>query len=74
MATWFLENGLYLLGVALVPVVGLLLVYWSLWGDRSKGRSRCPKCWYDMRGTVPKLVCPECGHAPGSERGLYRSK
>ena len=61
MSAWFLETGLYLLGVAVVPLVGLLLVVWGLWGDRSKGRPRCPKCWYDMRGTVPRLVCPECG-------------
>ena len=59
VADWFLETGLYLLGVAVVPLVGLLLVCWGLWGDRSKGRPRCPKCWYDMRGTVPKLVCAE---------------
>ena len=48
-----------------VAVAGLVvsppLVWWGFYGDRSKGRARCPKCWYDMRGTVPKLVCPECG-------------
>ena len=71
MSDWFLETGLYLLGVALVPAVGLLLVCWGLWGDRSKGRVRCPKCWYDMRGTLPRLVCPECGHDAGQEAQLY---
>ena len=74
MIAWFLETGLYLLGVALIPVVGLLLICWGLGGDRSKGRPRCPKCWYDMRGTVPSLACPECGHAPGSERRLYKTR
>ena len=72
MVDWFLETGLYLLGVAVVPLVGLLLVCWGLWGDRSKGRPRCPKCWYDMRGTVPRLECPECGHDAREERRLYR--
>ena len=43
MPDWFLETGLYLLGVALVPAVGLLLVRWGLWGDRSKGRPRRPQ-------------------------------
>jgi hypothetical protein len=63
MLAWFLKTGFgYLLGVATVAVIGLLLVYWGLWGDRSKGRARCPRCWYDMRGTLPKLECPECGH------------
>ena len=52
MTDWSLETGLYLLGVAVIPGVGVLLVLWGLWGDRSKGRPRCPKCWYDMRGTV----------------------
>ena len=74
MSDWFLETGLYLLGIALIPIVGVVLVCWGLWGARSKGRPRCPKCWYDMRGTVPKLVCPECGHDAGQQRGLYRSR
>ena len=74
MADWFLETGLYLLGIALIPAIGLLLVCWGLWGDRSKGRSRCPKCWYDMRGSLPRLECPECGHDAKQERRLYRSR
>ena len=55
MLDWFLETGLYLLGVAVVPLLGLLLVCWGLWGDRSRGRPRCPKCWYDMRGSMPRV-------------------
>ena len=74
MADWFLHTGLYLLGVALIPLAGLLLVCWGLWGDRSKGRPRCPKCWYDMRGSLPKLECPECGHDAKQERHLYRNR
>ena len=74
MADWFLETGAYLIGVAVVPLVGLMLVCWGLWGDRSKGRPRCPKCWYDMRGTLPKLVCPECGYDARQQRRLYRNR
>ena len=74
MVDWVLHTGLYLLGVALVPAVGLLLIWWGLWGDRSKGRARCPRCWYDMRGTLPGLECPECGHDAGSRRLLYRNR
>ena len=74
MVDWALHTGLYLLGVALVPAGGLLLICWGLWGDRSKGRARCPKCWYDMRGSLPRLACPECGHHAGSERRLYRNR
>ena len=75
MTSWFTETGFgYVLGVAAVTLIGLLLVCWGLWGDRSMGRARCPKCWYDMRGTLPKLECPECGHDAKQERGLYRNR
>ena len=40
MADWSLHTGLHLLGIALIPAVGLLLVCWGLWGDRSKGAVR----------------------------------
>ena len=73
MLEWFTETGFgYLLGIAAVTLVGLVFVYRGLWGDSSKGRVRCPKCWYDMRGTVPKLECPECGHDAGQERRLHK--
>jgi hypothetical protein len=75
MFDWFIESGfIYLLGVAFVTLVGLLVVYRGLWGDRSKGRVRCPKCWYDMRGSLPKLECPECGHDAQQEHRLYRNR
>ena len=45
MTNWFLHTGVYLLGIALIPGVGLLLISWGVWCDRSKGRTRCPKCW-----------------------------
>ena len=51
------------------------LLYWGLWGDRSKGRLRCPKCWYDMSGSfvAGKLVCPECGKDAGVEKRLKKN-
>lgn len=39
MLDWFLETGIYLLGIAVMPGAGLLLICWGLWGDRSKGRT-----------------------------------
>ena len=74
MVDWFLEIGMYLLGVALIPVVGLALACSGLWGDRSRGRPRCPKCWSDLSGSLPQLECSECGHAPGNVRRLYRNR
>ena len=65
-----------LVSLLLLPVapVAMVLVYWGRWGDRSKGRPRCPACWYDMRGTVPRLECPECGHDARHTRRLYQDR
>lgn len=58
--------------------VGLSLLVWSLLWDRSRGRRRCPKCWYGMDG-VPasegaRWTCPECGRAVAKERKLLRTR
>jgi DNA-directed RNA polymerase subunit RPC12/RpoP len=52
---------------------GVALGIWAYRGDRSHGRRRCPKCWYDMRG-LPVLRCPECGREVPHERHLYRPR
>ena len=52
---------------------GLLLVTWALFWDRSRGRRRCPKCWYDMSG-LAGLVCPECGSDAREEQRLFRTR
>ena len=57
-------------------VVGLLaiwLLYRSLLHDRSRGRRRCPKCWYDMSGTG-SLTCSECGATYTRERKLFKTR
>jgi HEAT repeat protein len=46
---------------------------WSMFRDRSRGRRRCPKCWYDMSGT-PGLTCPECGRTVKRERRLFKTR
>ena len=74
MVDWFRQTDLVLLAVALIFADGLMLVCWGLFGDRSKGRPRCPKCWYDMRGSLPRLECPECGHQARYERRLYKNR
>ena len=55
----------------MVLAIGVELIGRGRWGDQSKGRPRCPRCWYDMRGTVPRLICPECGHDAVQEQQLY---
>jgi hypothetical protein len=54
--------------VALAAGVFLWAVFW----DRARGRKRCPRCWYDMRGGG--LACPECGTGLSSERELGRTR
>lgn len=57
-------------------VVGLgaaVLLGWSLFWDRARGRQRCPKCWYEMHST-PGTTCPECGHRIRDPRALGRTR
>ena len=60
---------------AVLFFAAISLLYWGLWGDRSKGRLRCPKCWYDMSGSFEagKLECPECGKDAGVEKRLRKN-
>src|SRR5512134_3701851 len=59
--------------LVLFAALTMLLLYLGLFQDRSRGRPRCPKCWYNMTG-APSLVCPECGHDARHERRLYRTR
>lgn len=56
-----------------LAAAGVAWLLWSLFGDRSRGRKRCPKCWYSMEG-APGLTCPECGRQARSERALFRTR
>src|ERR1051326_9025355 len=62
----------HLLGAALA-LAGAALLLWALLWDRSRGRRRCPRCWYDMAG-VPGRKCPECGREAKLERRLFRTR
>ena len=61
-----------LLGLALAAGA-MALLSWALFRDRSRGRRRCPKCWYDMSGT-PGKRCPECGREARRERAFFRTR
>lgn len=67
VSTWML------ISTAAALILGLSLMIWSLRGDRSRGRRRCPTCWYYMQG-VPGLRCPECGCEARRERELFRPR
>jgi hypothetical protein len=65
-----------ILGLALgwsFIALGVFLVARALFADRSRGRRRCPRCWYSMDG-VPSLQCPECGRTAKREQRLVRTR
>ena len=60
------------IGVALA-VIGLAVALWAIFFDRSRGRRRCPRCWYDLTG-APGLLCSECGYVLRSERAFFSTR
>jgi len=58
---------------AIVVGVGVALTLSGLFGDRARGRPRCPRCWFDMSGT-PGMTCGECGRTARSARDLLRTR
>lgn len=58
---------------AVVVAAGLAVSFLALFGDRSRGRRRCPRCWYDM-ASVAGSRCPECGRTPKNERAFFRTR
>ena len=60
--------------VMIALFLGSIYVAWKAWfGDRSRGRKRCPKCWYDMAFSA-NLTCSECGHTVQSEDEFLRTR
>lgn len=60
-------------------VIGGVVFLWEMFWDRARGRLRCPKCWYDMRGAVeakqePPWMCSECGRSCGDRVALARAR
>jgi hypothetical protein len=57
--------------------VGVVLVIFGLFFNRSKGRARCRKCWQSLDG-VPKTdkgwTCPECGTLARNPKQLHKTR
>src|SRR5262245_1215090 len=53
-----------------------LLLAWSLFWDRARGRRRCPRCWYNLEGATQQEqpTCPECGRIARNARALRRTR
>lgn len=60
-------------GMVVLALMGMATIAAGIRFDPSKGRRRCPKCWYDMSGTIG-LTCPECGKQSEAERALHRTR
>lgn len=58
---------------ALTSAAATLLLGWALFSDPSRGRKRCPRCWYDMADS-PTLTCPECGRDARRPDRLLRTR
>ncbi len=70
-----------IVGVWVARIVGSGIIAASAWvllrfarGDRSRGRRRCPKCWYELGISIESLRCPECGFAARDEAMLLRTR
>ncbi len=64
------SDWLFWIGGWALAAGGAALLLWAIVGDRSRGRRRCRKCWYDMDTIAPVAgvwTCPECGKR--AERG-----
>lgn len=61
------------LAATLLALIALVVLYRSMFADRSRGRRRCPKCWYDLGG-ISSLVCPECGKVARREAHTRRTR
>ncbi len=56
-------------------LVGLVLLVRGWIGDRSRGRLRCPGCWYALtEASGERTTCSECGRAGLRQRDLTRPR
>jgi hypothetical protein len=69
------DFGYWLFWVMGTLLIGLCVIvtWWGLFGDRARGRRRCPHCWYDLSHS-PGMTCPECGHTATKERRFHRTR
>lgn len=70
------------ISAGVVIFIGVGMAVAGLTFDRSRGRARCPKCWYDLdenirrgdSGDFESLTCPECGYSSGRLADFYRTR
>jgi hypothetical protein len=64
---------LYFTLAGILGVLSLWLFYRGLFADRSRGRKRCPKCFYDL-SAAPSNTCPECGRVIKKPRHYHKTR
>lgn len=80
-----MSEGLWHILAICLLLGAIALGAWALFGDRSRGRLRCPKCQYRMEGIAASTVerrgksltghvCPECGFVATRESELRRTR
>ena len=58
---------------AILGILGFGLIICALFGNRSRKRRRCPKCWYDLSHS-PGMTCGECGYRASQERDWRKTR
>jgi len=67
--TWLLAA----LAVIVADGVLVFIAWRALFADKSNGRRRCPKCWYDLAYS-PGMSCAECGFTGTDEVQFGRTR
>ncbi|TVQ58530.1 MAG: HEAT repeat domain-containing protein [Phycisphaerales bacterium] len=66
---------LYLGSAIALAIVACMLAAWACFSDRSRGRRRCPKCWYSIHESLSYPThCSECGREIAREKDLHRTR
>lgn len=57
----------------LLLAAAALLVWGVVWGDRARGRRRCPGCWYPAPHKR-RWRCPECGRVTAERADFLKTR
>lgn len=72
------SDWIYIAAGSALALASVVLGAWALFWDRSRGRERCPKCWYSLEGALAKeddkRTCPECGRVVQGQRQLLKTQ
>lgn len=75
-------GGMWTTSASLLLVLAVAVAFAGVWFDTSRGRARCPACWYDLDpavavdegGNLAEVTCPECGRKITDGSDLFRTR